>query len=426
MAVDTLQSSPLVLNSDRLVSMAGTLLAKKNQENKLAQKGLTDFLAKIDSAKIITPDIEGFKKKYDDYVSYGMSNLNNMDNIDVQVKLNQMGNDLRGFVSRSVNSKDEDIKLASLLVDPNISPLTKPLVQQRIQMTSEERASIPFDYTQIKKVDDKDYFTEVSKNWTPDMNKVYGDIKYQNNLSLMASDLRNSARDYAKSIIGTETGDKAFLEFIENNKIQATTANEIAAAVQKFGDKIYELRSPNLSQNITKFNTDKDKTSEGDKKRSEREGIVDQRAQQIYQITKDGSLNAKWKQDLKAKSAPGLKITENLATNEIIFEEIDPLINKYKQVYSPIKRTNDAAFFSNINAVLSSLDKAGVSKISNEEVNLYVNSDRGKKYLNSVMMKKPAGKSKNTAVSPVVKTKSVVKAKPTESEEALHDELLFK
>ena len=52
MAFDSLQAPATIINNDKLISMAGNLMAKKKAEEIATQKALTDEIAKLDASKI--------------------------------------------------------------------------------------------------------------------------------------------------------------------------------------------------------------------------------------------------------------------------------------------------------------------------------------------------------------------------------------
>jgi hypothetical protein len=110
MAFDSLQVPATIINNDKLISMAGNLMAKQKAEKDAYSKSLIDQMAKIDSAGIRNKDVSAFNKMYNDYVSYGSANVNNLDNPEVQVKLKQMENQVRGFINVSKGAKETDVK----------------------------------------------------------------------------------------------------------------------------------------------------------------------------------------------------------------------------------------------------------------------------------------------------------------------------
>ena len=178
MAFDSLQVPATIINNDKLISMAGNLMAKQKAEKDAYSKSLIDQMAKIDSAGIRNKDVSIFNKMYNDYVSYGSANMNNLDNPEVQVKLKQMENQVRGFINVSKNGKEMDVKVLALQ-SPEYDDNTRKEAQAYTDKPTLERPE-SFDFTKAKKVDDKDYGAEALKMFDVDITSNIDGVELKN------------------------------------------------------------------------------------------------------------------------------------------------------------------------------------------------------------------------------------------------------
>lgn len=178
MAFDSLQVPATIINNDKLISMAGNLMAKQKAEKDAYSKSLIDQMAKIDSAGIRNKDVSIFNKMYNDYVSYGSANMNNLDNPEVQVKLKQMENQVRGFINVSKNGKEMDVKVLALQ-SPEYDDNTRKEAQSYTDKPTLERPE-SFDFTKAKKVDDKDYGAEALKMFDVDITSNIDGVELKN------------------------------------------------------------------------------------------------------------------------------------------------------------------------------------------------------------------------------------------------------
>jgi GH24 family phage-related lysozyme (muramidase) len=178
MAFDSLQVPATIINNDKLISMAGNLMAKQKAEKDAYSKSLIDQMAKIDSAGIRNKDVSAFNKMYNDYVSYGSANVNNLDNPEVQVKLKQMENQVRGFINVSKGAKETDVKVLPL-TGPDFDDNTRKEAQEYTDKPTLERAE-SFDFTKSRKVDDKDYGAEALKMFSVDITSNIDGVELKN------------------------------------------------------------------------------------------------------------------------------------------------------------------------------------------------------------------------------------------------------
>jgi lysozyme len=178
MAFDSLQVPATIINNDKLISMAGNLMAKQKAEKDAYSKSLIDKMATIDSAGIRNKDVSVFNKMYNDYVSYGSANVNNLDNPEVQVKLKQMENQVRGFINVSKGGKEMDVKVLAL-TSPDFDDNTRKESQAYLEKPTLERAE-SFDFTKSRKVDDKDYGAEALKMFSVDITSNIDGVELKN------------------------------------------------------------------------------------------------------------------------------------------------------------------------------------------------------------------------------------------------------
>lgn len=241
MALDTLQLSPTIINTDKLVQAAGNLMAKEKAEETARQKAMSDQLSKIDSAKLRKADIGEFRKLYDDVLTYGAQNSNRMNDIEVQTELNRKMNTLRGFAEFSARNKEEyDIPLLRRKFDPDLDPNAGSYIEEVINTPSSKLGSI--DLSRISNVDKKDYMSEVFKGFNPNVEKEIGSTTYKNTKEVYGEILKK-VDDYVASSLSTPTGEKAFRQFAasyaQRNNIDLNTLDGRKKAIEGFSDAIF-------------------------------------------------------------------------------------------------------------------------------------------------------------------------------------------
>lgn len=237
MALDTLQLSPTVINTDKLVQAAGNLMAKEKAESTARQKSMADQLAKIDSAKLRKADIGDFRKLYDEVLTYGAQNSNRMNDIEVQSELNRKLNALRGFAEFSARNKEEyDIPLLKRKFDSDLDPNAGSYIEEIINTPSSKLGSI--DLARLSNVDKKDYLTEFFQGFKGSVEKEIGSTTFKNTKETYG-DIINKAESYVASSLNTPTGEKAFNQFIKSRGIDVSTKEGKVKALSDFSDALF-------------------------------------------------------------------------------------------------------------------------------------------------------------------------------------------
>ena len=248
MAFDSLQVPATIINNDKLISMAGNLMAKKKAEKDAYSKSLIDQMAKIDSAGIRNKDVSVFNKMYNDYVSYGSANVNNLDNPEVQVKLKQMENQVRGFINVSKGGKEMDVKVLAL-TSPDFDDNTRKESQAYLEKPTLERAE-SFDFTKSKKVDDKDYGAEALKMLDIDITSNIDGVELKN----MDEDaLRQRAKSLVASKADLLTFQKAALQLGGGDPQKGVAALEEMAFQQALAKQSQKIDDPSEGQKTKDF-----------------------------------------------------------------------------------------------------------------------------------------------------------------------------
>jgi hypothetical protein len=263
MALDSLQAPATIINNDRLISMAGNLMAKKKADKDAYSKSLIDQMAKIDSAGIKREDIGDFNKKYNDYVSFGSANINNLDNPEVQVKLKQMENDVRGFINLSKLNKEEDVKLVAY-TSPDFDDNTRNSAQTFINTKTLDRKG-SFDYTKAAKIDKEDYLSK----WKIDPKEVVmiGDTKYMNPASAYPLIL-NNIKENVRAKINTLDGAKGLAQYAASKGLDLAVPEKKEEAINGLAQTLFDINKINFDKAISE-KTPKSET-EGSIKRGEK------------------------------------------------------------------------------------------------------------------------------------------------------------
>ena len=298
MAFDSLQVPATIINNDKLISMAGNLMAKEKAEKDAYSKNLIDQMAKIDSAGIKREDIGDFNKKYNDYVSFGSANINNLDNPEVQVKLKQMENDVRGFINLSKLNKEEDVKLVAY-TSPDYDDNTRKSAQTFINTKTLDRVGA-FDYTKTAKVDKEDYLSKWTIN--PKEVVIIGDTKYTNPASAYPLIL-NNIKDNVRAKINTMDGAKGLAQYAASKGLDLSIPEKKEEAINGLAQTLFDINKINFDKAISE-KTPKAET-EGSIKRKEQEGKVKNSFEWIW-LALQG--NPKFIDFVQSQAPPGVKV----------------------------------------------------------------------------------------------------------------------
>jgi len=365
MAFDSLQAPATIINNDRLISMAGNLMAKQKAEKDTYSKSLIDQMAKIDSAGIKREDIGDFNKKYNDYVSFGSANINNLDNPEVQVKLKQMENDVRGFINLSKLNKEEDVKLVAY-TSPDFDDNTRNSAQTFINTKTLDRKG-SFDYTKAAKIDKEDYLSK----WKIDPKEVVmiGDTKYMNPASAYPLIL-NNIKENVRAKINTLDGAKGLAQYAASKGLDLAVPEKKEEAINGLAQTLFDINKINFDKAITE-KTPKSET-EGSIKRKEQEGKVKNSFEWIWSALQG---NPTFIDYVQSQAPPGVKVKFDGdaytfkkqavdANNNLLFEKNDKGdTDKSKpimvDVFNPINRGKGVtSFITSMSNTLSAFGKA--------------------------------------------------------------------
>jgi hypothetical protein len=359
MAFDSLQVPATIINNDKLVSMAGNLMAKEKADKDAYSKNLIDQMAKIDSAGIKREDIGDFNKKYNDYVSFGSANINNLDNPEVQVKLKQMENDVRGFINLSKLNKEEDVKLVAY-TSPDYDDNTRKSAQTFINTKTLDRVGA-FDYTKTSKVDKEDYLSK----WKIDPKEVVivGDTKYMNPASAYPLIL-NNIKDNVRAKINTMDGAKGLAQYAASKGLDLTVPEKKEEAINGLAQTLFDINKINFDKAISE-KTPKAET-EGSIKRKEQEGKVKNSFEWIW-LALQG--DPKFIDYVQSQAPPGVKVKFDGdaytfkkqavdANGNLLFDATDKTKPKMVDVFNPINRgKGTTSFITSMANTLSAFGK---------------------------------------------------------------------
>jgi hypothetical protein len=348
MALDTLQIPATIINNDKLVSMYGNLLAKKKSEEDAYQKGLIDQMAKIDSTGIKREDLDDYKKLYEDYVSFGTNNLKNLSDPNVQVKLKQQENQLKGFITLSKANKEEDIKLMSYL-SPDYDDNTRKSAQSFIATKTLDRSG-GFDYTKTAKADTTDYITK----WVIDPKEIIikGNTRYTNPVDAYPTILKN-IEDNVNAKITTVDGMKALAQHAVRANFDLSKPEEKQKAIKSLAQTLFDINKVNFDKAITDFGTPTSKETESEETKrlgysSKNVPAMQFIADTSVQIAKG---DAKALEKLKQMSLGELKYTDKGETIDIY--KIDPSTTNPVLVQTLDRRLGSSDFSQQVASFLN-------------------------------------------------------------------------
>lgn len=380
MELDTLQIPATVINNDKLVSMYGSLLAKKKADEDAYQKDLIGQMSKIDAAGIKAEDIADYKKMYDEYVSYGTSNMKNLSDPEAQVKLKQMENQLKGFINLSKANKEEDIKILPF-TSPDYDDATRKNALSHISTRTLDRSG-RFDLTSTKKVDNKDYIS----TWKIDPKEIVvkGNSKYTNSEEAYPTILKNIEENVVAKA-NTPDGLKAISQYAVSAGFDLTTQDGINKAVKGLAKTLFDINKVNFDKAIVLDTPDKVSSEEKSAKLGydiKKEGIYQARAERLYNLFKG---NPKVIASIK-QSFPGASITDNEGQFKIT---IPPYKDRSgndvpARVFEINRSDGPASFMAEANRLFEILgERKGYKDIDNEELDSFLRSPKNSRFLKS-------------------------------------------
>lgn len=236
MAFDSLQAPATIINNDKLISMAGNLMAKEKFDQDKREAGFINQMAKIDSSNLRQGDVNIFKEKYNDLINYGSKA--DLQSIEGQTEVARKLNELNAFVNISKAAKEQyDVPLLKRRFEKDFDPSSSAYIDEIIATPTSKLAGI--DFNRLKRIDDTDYELDIKKGFAnKSVIEEIGDVTYKNTPNLMPKIIA-AADNYINAIANTETGRKAIQKFISRNE-------------EYLKDKTKNLSEPEKIQEINK------------------------------------------------------------------------------------------------------------------------------------------------------------------------------
>jgi hypothetical protein len=229
MAFDSLQVPATIINNDKLISMAGNLMAKEKFDQDKREAGFVNQMAKIDSSGLRQGDVNKFKTKYNELINYGSTA--DLESIEGQTEVAKRLNELNAFVNISKAAKEQyDVPLSKMRFEKDFDPKNSSYIDKIIATPTDELSSI--DFTKLKRIDDQDYELDIKKGFaSKSVIEEIGNITYKNTANLMPK-IVAAADNYINAISNTETGRKAIEKFLTRNQniLKDKTPEEIQKA----------------------------------------------------------------------------------------------------------------------------------------------------------------------------------------------------
>lgn len=214
MAFDSLQVPATIINNDKLVSMAGNLMAKEKADEERKQKLLTDEVAKLDATKLRPADVKEWNEVYKGITDLGIQAMKNPDDIDLQVKFKAAMNGGRGFITDSLAAKEEyDKKFIDVKLDKDYDPQDQQRAATLYNTPTSKLRTMEIEG--FGKLDKKDYLRQSLNGFDGQVKQEFGNITEENTPRLYPQ-IRNKAINYINGDILTDEGRKAFTQFTKN------------------------------------------------------------------------------------------------------------------------------------------------------------------------------------------------------------------
>lgn len=229
MAFDSLQAPATIINNDKLISMAGNLMAKEKFDQDKREAGFINQMAKIDSSNLRQGDVNIFKEKYNDLINYGSKA--DLQSIEGQTEVARKLNELNAFVNISKSAKEQyDVPLLRRRFEKDFDPKSSAYIDEIIATPTSKLGGI--DFNRLKRIDDQDYELDIKKGFaSKSVTEEIGNVTYKNTANLMPK-IVAAADNYINAISNTETGRKAIEKFLIRNQdiLKGKTDQEIQKA----------------------------------------------------------------------------------------------------------------------------------------------------------------------------------------------------
>lgn len=384
MALDTLQLSPTVINTDKLVQAAGNLMAKEKAEAVAREKSMADQLSKIDSSKLRRADVEEFRKMYDDFITYGAENKNRMSDIAVQTEMARKMNALRGFADLSARAKEEyDVPLLRRKYDQDLDPNSGLYIDQIISTPTSKLGSV--DLTKITNVDKKDYLTEWMKGLGGVTLEKNG-TTYKNT-SEVFTEIGKKAVDYTAATSSTDLFSRALNQYAKINGINLSDPNATEEQLkERKANAIEGMTNEAARYKLSAGDSSTTKEKQPSMSASERDYLAG------FKLSNASSYDARLKEIEKLYKGdpyalnqikmylPDAKIEggANSGVMKItVMEEFDD--NGVKKLIPReyvLNKSNPEAFVIAANSLFSKLRNQGWENIKNEEMTSYIKATK--------------------------------------------------
>jgi hypothetical protein len=234
MEFDSLQVPATIINNDKLVSMAGNLMAKQKADEERKQKLLTDEVAKLDATKLRPADVKEWNSVYKNITDLGIQAMKNPDDIDLQVKFKAAMNGGRGFITDSLAAKEEyDKKFIDVKLDKDYDPQDQQRAATLYNTPTSKLRTMEIEG--FGKLDKKDYLRQSLNGFDGQVKQEFGNITEENTPRLY-SQIRNKAINYINGDILTDEGRKAFKQFTTNAGLELKDEASIKKALDIYAD----------------------------------------------------------------------------------------------------------------------------------------------------------------------------------------------
>lgn len=382
MAFDELQLPAVVINNDRLISMAGNLMAKKKAEEAATQKALTDEIAKLDASKIRYPDVKNWNAKYEKLLETGTLASKNPTDVKAQIEYKTALNGAKSWlVGNNYIKENFDIPNLKVSYDSDYNDKDRADAKNKTLLTQEEiLASEPKLYN---KKDKKDYLLEIANAFSPTIYSQDDKYRYKNDLTRSYKELKSASDLHATANLETETGASALAEVATKLGVDLGTPAGKAAAVNKYVDTIWKLAQPNLKgdrSNLPEDNSLNIGFGGWDKKK---ENLFEARTEEMFQVSKG---NPEAIKRLQNSLGPGATINLKDKENIIItykYKTKDAAGNEEIKdaTYNIPKKKGLMAFYSAYNPIYDAVNGMGNKDITNEEIRTYLKDPKQSKWL---------------------------------------------
>jgi hypothetical protein len=411
MAFDELQLPAVVINNNKLISMAGNLMAKKKAEEVATQKALTDEIAKLDASKIRYPDVNTWNAKYENLLSAGTLASKNPTDVKSQIQYKTALNEAKSWlVGNNYIKENFDVPNVKVAYDSDYNDKDRADAKNKTLLTQEEiLASEPKLYN---KKDKKDYLLEIANAFSPTIYSQDDKYRYKNDLTRSYKELKSASDLHATANLETETGASALAEIATGLGVDLGTPAGKKAAINKYVDTIWKLAQPNLKgdrSNLPEDNSLSVGFGGWDKKK---EGLFEARAIDMFEVSKG---NPQAIQRLKNKLGPGSTVDVGNKDNLIItYQYKTKDANGVEEIknatYTIPKNKGQMAFYLAYNPLYDAVNGMGNKDITNEEMLTYLKDPKNDRWLKAGKKSAPAKVATKAVANPTTKTTAQVAA----------------